>query len=155
MISVPLTAGTATAPITVNGAQGVVFAVQVTYHPDVNSGGDSLAGLLFSALVLYSDGSQDAIVSDGDWSGLLVRAVAPLPNNWQAPTFDDASWAAASVLGLYGIAPWNTGVSIPDPSGEHPASLCGNNTPFLVPAAARKSRKLAYSTRQDVILSAT
>ena len=63
----PLAAGTSTAPVTVNGASSVVFAVQVTNRPDVGTGGASPAGFLFSAYVIYSDGTMDAIVSDGSW----------------------------------------------------------------------------------------
>ncbi|KAJ7058352.1 bacterial alpha-L-rhamnosidase-domain-containing protein [Mycena amicta] len=118
-ISVPLAAGTNTAPITVNGAQEVVFAVQATNRPDPSSGGPSPAGFLLSAFVLYSDGSNDTVVSDAGWKTLG----APLPANWQTPTFNDASWAAANVLGKYGVAPWNTQVNVPDPLGEHPAPL--------------------------------
>ncbi|KAJ7049557.1 bacterial alpha-L-rhamnosidase-domain-containing protein [Mycena amicta] len=97
------------------GAQNVVFAVQAT-NQDIGP-----AGLLLSALVLYSDGSSDALVSDADWKTLQPGAV--IPDNWQSPNFDDASWNAANVLGKYGVAPWENQVGVPDPLGEHPAPL--------------------------------
>ncbi|KAF7291151.1 hypothetical protein MIND_01258300 [Mycena indigotica] len=117
-ISIPLGAGTSTAPVTVNGGLAVVFAAQVTNRPDASSGGASPAGFLFSGTIAYSDGSTDSIVSDGSW-----KTLGSLPSNWQTPTFNDVSWAAANVLGKYGIGPWNSDVSIPDPLGEHPAPL--------------------------------
>ncbi|KAJ7049567.1 bacterial alpha-L-rhamnosidase-domain-containing protein [Mycena amicta] len=97
------------------GAQTVAFAVQAT-NIDVGP-----AGLLLSALVLYSDGSSDALVSDADWKTLAPGA--PIPDNWQSPNFDDADWNAANVLGKYGVAPWDNQVGVPDPLGEHPAPL--------------------------------
>ncbi|KAF7295965.1 hypothetical protein MKEN_01411100 [Mycena kentingensis (nom. inval.)] len=117
-INVPLATGTSTAPVTVNSALSVVFAVQGTNRPDASNGGPSPAGMLLSAFIVYSDGTTDSIVSDGNW-----KTIAPPPSNWQTPTFNDASWAAANVLGKFGIGPWNSDVSIPDPLGEHPAPL--------------------------------
>ncbi|KAF7293467.1 hypothetical protein MIND_01124400 [Mycena indigotica] len=71
-----------------------------------------------SGTIAYSDGSTDSIISDGSW-----KTLGSLPSNWQTPTFNDASWVAANVLGKYGIGPWNSDVSIPDPLGEHLAPL--------------------------------
>ncbi|KAF7299043.1 hypothetical protein MIND_00852600 [Mycena indigotica] len=114
-ITVSFASGSESAPIAVDGSQQVVFAASVTNLGDRNNA----AGFILSAWIVYSDGSRDALVSDGSWKTIGT----PLPANWQNPTFDDAAWAAANVLGRYGIGPWNNGVRVPDPLGEHPAPL--------------------------------
>ncbi|KAF7291168.1 hypothetical protein MIND_01260000 [Mycena indigotica] len=114
-ISVPLGAGTTTAPVTVNGTNVLVLAATAT------NGGTSSnpAGFLLTGFIVYSDGTNETIVTDGAWKAFG----GSLPSDWQAPTFNDGSWAAASALGKYGISPWNSDVSVPDPLGEHPAPL--------------------------------
>ncbi|KAJ6626538.1 bacterial alpha-L-rhamnosidase-domain-containing protein [Mycena sp. CBHHK59/15] len=81
-----------------------LFAVRAT-----NLGTDeNPAGLLVAISILYSDGSTDFIASD---------------TTWKLSSTDDSSWVAATSLGAYGVAPWNTGVIVSDPLGEHPAPL--------------------------------
>jgi hypothetical protein len=58
------------------------------------------------------------VISDATW-----KATANIPIGFELPSTSDASWAGASSSGVYGIAPWNTDVSISDPLGEHPAPL--------------------------------
>ncbi|KAJ7610138.1 bacterial alpha-L-rhamnosidase-domain-containing protein [Roridomyces roridus] len=105
--------------VKLDGAGGKnVFAVLATNNPDATSGGPSPAGLLFSANVLYSDGTTQAVVSDGSW-----KATADIPNDFADPGLDDSSWGAAQTEGTYGVQPWATNVGIADPLGEHPAPL--------------------------------
>jgi hypothetical protein len=65
------------------------------------------AGLIGQLILNYSDGSTTNIIMDGTW-----KAANSLQSNWQTPTFNDAAWVNALVLGSFGISPWGTGVSV-------------------------------------------
>ncbi|KDR75331.1 hypothetical protein GALMADRAFT_211560 [Galerina marginata CBS 339.88] len=95
-----------------------LFAVYAVNLPDVNTGGASPAGLLAVIQMQYTDGTVDTIISDTTW-----KSSTTVPNGFQLTSFDDSTWGSPSSLGAYGVAPWNTGVSIADPLGEHPAPL--------------------------------
>ncbi|KAF8207353.1 bacterial alpha-L-rhamnosidase-domain-containing protein [Mycena galopus ATCC 62051] len=81
---------------------------------------DNAAGLLTTITIQYADGSEDFIVSDSAWK---VTAAIPIPADFAQPGTDDSAWASAAELGVYGVAPWGTGVTVSDPLGEHPAPL--------------------------------
>ncbi|KAJ6451769.1 bacterial alpha-L-rhamnosidase-domain-containing protein [Mycena sanguinolenta] len=89
------------------------------------------AGLLTTITIQYADGSEDFIVSDAAW-----KVATTVPTNFEQPSTDDSSWANAVSLGVYGVAPWGTGLIISDPLGEHPVPLL------------RKSFSLAKGTSQ-------
>ncbi|KAF4608154.1 hypothetical protein EYR40_000498 [Pleurotus pulmonarius] len=78
------------------------FAVNATN--DVGS-----AGLIATIFITYLDGSNETIVTDGSW-----KATETIPQGFELPTFDDSDWPNANVVGAYGIAPWGTGLIIPN-----------------------------------------
>ena len=55
-----------------------------------------------------TDGSTNTVFIDGTW-----LTSSNLAANWNQPGFDDSSWVNASVLGSYGISPWNTTAALP------------------------------------------
>jgi Bacterial alpha-L-rhamnosidase 6 hairpin glycosidase domain/Bacterial alpha-L-rhamnosidase C-terminal domain len=55
-----------------------------------------------------ADGSTNTIFIDGTW-----LTSSNLTAIWNQPGFDDSSWSNASVLGGYGISPWNTTAVLP------------------------------------------
>ncbi|KAJ7108127.1 bacterial alpha-L-rhamnosidase-domain-containing protein [Mycena epipterygia] len=95
-------------------ASANLFAVRAT-----NVGtDDNPAGLIVAICILYSDGSIDFLSSDTTW-----KVATNIPAGFELPSTDDSSWATATSLGAYGVAPWDTGVIVSDPLGEHPAPL--------------------------------
>ncbi|KAG6852858.1 hypothetical protein C0991_008551 [Blastosporella zonata] len=91
------------------GAGPVVFAIRGTNLKDVNTGGDSPAGILIAIRVTNSDGSVQTITGDTSW-----RATANIPTNFQEPAVDDSGWASPILLVGYGSIPWESQVIIPD-----------------------------------------
>ena len=89
-------------------------------------------GVIAQISVLHADGQRELVVTDdawrvrvGAWSagtqrdleGDLVdfteNIVGPeLPVGWEAPGFDDSTWARATVVGPAGVAPWRHLVSV-------------------------------------------
>lgn len=94
-----------------------LFAVRGNNLPDVNSGGDSPAGLLAAIQITYTDGSTSNILSDPTW-----KVSKTVPSGFELPSTDDSTWATATALGKNGVSPWGT-VSASDSLGEHPAPL--------------------------------
>ncbi|KAJ6606954.1 bacterial alpha-L-rhamnosidase-domain-containing protein [Mycena sp. CBHHK59/15] len=103
--------------VTLNSSVNL-FAVRATNVADVSTGGASPAGLLAAISILYSDGSSDTVVTDTTW-----KVITAIPDGFELPSTSDSSWAAAASFGKYGVAPWDTSVTISDPLGEHPAPL--------------------------------
>jgi len=66
------------------------------------------AGSMLAAFDI--DGSHN--VSDTSWKALPGTPASP-PAGWNTAGFDDSSWPAAYVSGLYGIGPWNNNVQPP------------------------------------------
>jgi hypothetical protein len=81
----------------------VLFAVE-----GLNDASGGPAALLFSAQIIYDDGSWDTIISDTNWKTL--RTVPPI--NFMDPDFNDGSWEATVAFGGVGVAPWGN-VAIP------------------------------------------
>ncbi|KAF8060176.1 bacterial alpha-L-rhamnosidase-domain-containing protein [Lyophyllum atratum] len=122
-----------------------LFAVRATNLGDVSNGGPGPAGLLASIQITFSDGSTTIISSDSSW-----RSITAIPANFQSPSVDDSSWAAASVLGKYGMAPWNSDVALP--TGDVTATITFVDSTWIwsaetaapapsAPAGARAFRK--------------
>ncbi len=63
------------------------------------------AGSMIAAFDI--DGSHN--VSDASWKALPGTPASP-PEGWNTAGFDDSSWPAAFVSGLYGISPWGSNV---------------------------------------------
>ncbi|KAF7361164.1 hypothetical protein MSAN_01148200 [Mycena sanguinolenta] len=76
-----------------------VFAVNASA---ATSGADE-GGLIATILVTYSDGTTDTLVTDSSW-----RVKSGIPLGFEQPSFDDTAWPVATVVGSYGVAPWNT-----------------------------------------------
>jgi putative heme-binding domain-containing protein len=66
-----------------------------------NEGG--AAGLLVR-LVFETKNGPSTVVSDASWRASDLRPA----RNWNAPGFDDSSWANASVVGTLGGGPWTS-----------------------------------------------
>ncbi|KAG5651760.1 hypothetical protein H0H81_007572 [Sphagnurus paluster] len=94
--------------VILGGSGPTAFAIRGINLRDVYTGGDSPAGLLLAILITHSDGSTSTLTSGATW-----RASKVIPANFEMPSLDDSNWSAASVLGKYGTAPWNTDVVLP------------------------------------------
>ncbi|MEV0457805.1 family 78 glycoside hydrolase catalytic domain [Catellatospora methionotrophica] len=129
------------APALVAGTNTLAIAVQNT--------ASGPAGLLGRVYVASSGGVTD-LVTDGGW-----KASQSSPTGWEQPGFADGSWPAATDLGAYGIAPWNSSVVAPTITGASPFAV-GEGTverrvnPLGVDAGApRFGWKLTSSTLQQ------
>ncbi|KAJ7336815.1 hypothetical protein DFH08DRAFT_877527 [Mycena albidolilacea] len=76
-----------------------VFAVNASTGV---SGADE-GGLLATILLTYTDGTTDRLITDSSW-----RVKSGLPLGWEQLSFDDTTWAVATTVGSYGVAPWDT-----------------------------------------------
>jgi hypothetical protein len=66
------------------------------------------AGLTGRLDYLDGAGNTNTVFIDGTW--LTSSNLAP---NWNQSGFNDSSWVNASMLGYYGISPWNTTPTLP------------------------------------------
>ncbi|KAJ7745194.1 hypothetical protein DFH07DRAFT_977710 [Mycena maculata] len=85
--------------------------------PANNPGSANPAGLLAAIQVLYSDGSNDTILSDSTW---LVSST--VPSDFPLPA-DVSKFVAAQVATQYGTGPWGTSVTAAAPN---PLTLAGS-----------------------------
>ena len=89
-------------------------------------------GCIVQVSVLHADGSTEVVVTDGTWrvrQGAWLAGTErdlegdevdytenidgpAIPVGWESPGFDDSGWAAATVLGPAGAAPWTHLVSV-------------------------------------------
>ncbi|KAJ7820115.1 hypothetical protein B0H14DRAFT_2600218 [Mycena olivaceomarginata] len=60
------------------------------------------AAMIATILLTYSDGTTQTLVSDESWGAFLSP-----PVGFEQPTFNDLSWPAATVKGVFGDAPWD------------------------------------------------
>ncbi|KAJ8482304.1 hypothetical protein ONZ45_g14991 [Pleurotus djamor] len=60
------------------------------------------AGLIATILITYSDGTNTTITTGASW-----EAIKSIPDNFTEKFLDDSDWEQATVVGNYGIAPWN------------------------------------------------
>jgi alpha-L-rhamnosidase len=65
-----------------------------------------------SGIIAVAQLGSTRIVTDGTWKALPGTPASP-PAGWNTASFDDSAWAAANVLGAYGVSPWGTGVQSP------------------------------------------
>ncbi|KAJ6503726.1 hypothetical protein C8R45DRAFT_571164 [Mycena sanguinolenta] len=80
-----------------------VFAVLASdTSADVGTTIEVEAAMIATILLTYSDGSTQTLVSDASWTAIL----AP-PVGFEQPTFNDLSWPAATVKGVFGESPWD------------------------------------------------
>jgi alpha-L-rhamnosidase len=70
------------------------------------------SGIIAAVQLNTGQANTVRIVTDGTWKALAGTPATP-PDGWNTAGFDDSAWPAATVLGGYGIAPWNTGVQGP------------------------------------------
>ena len=75
------------------------------------------AGLIMKLVVEMADGKEIVVTSGSDW-----KCSAADEANWQQADFDDQKWAAADVIGDYGMAPWNA-VRVPGTAQPGGASV--------------------------------
>lgn len=103
-----------------------VFAVFNHWFGGGQGRAASSRGLIFKAIIEYSDGSSTTVVSDSSWRqsqasswvtgqpqrngegvGYVERIDARnLMANWNSPTFSDAKWSTATSIGAHPVAPW-------------------------------------------------
>jgi alpha-L-rhamnosidase len=75
------------------------------------------AGLLGHAHVVTAGGTAD-LVTDASW-----KTQRSAPADWEQPGFNDSGWSAATDVGGYGTAPWNTDVVLPDLGAVSPLTV--------------------------------
>lgn len=73
--------------------------------------GAGAAGLIARLRISFTSG--EPLVID---TGASAKTANTAVTGWQAPAFDDSTWAAALDLGAYGISPWKQGVTVASPS---------------------------------------
>uniref|UniRef100_A0A8H8CDW4 alpha-L-rhamnosidase n=1 Tax=Psilocybe cubensis TaxID=181762 RepID=A0A8H8CDW4_PSICU len=103
--------------VNVSGSSAL-FAVLAKNTPDPTSGGGNPAGVLSAVQITFTDNSTQTFVSDTTW-----RVNSAVPDGFELPSTDDSSWPFATSIGLYGINPWGTQVTISESLTEHPAPL--------------------------------
>jgi alpha-L-rhamnosidase len=93
-------------PAIVNGANTIAIAARNnTVGP---------AGVIGRVRVVAAGGVTDVVTGSG-W-----RTSRTVPEDWARPEFADSSWSSAADLGAYGVSPWHTGVTAPNPSAPSP-----------------------------------
>ncbi|KAG6904597.1 hypothetical protein DXG01_008782, partial [Tephrocybe rancida] len=100
----------------------IVFAIRGSNLNDVNTGGDSAAGLLIAIQITHSDGSTRTLTSDTSW-----RSTQRIPANFENPSLDDSGWESPILLGQYGTDPWFSQVNIA-PAGPTVTSTSTTST---------------------------
>ncbi|KAJ7320811.1 hypothetical protein DFH08DRAFT_789013 [Mycena albidolilacea] len=73
------------------------------FNASTSSSGANDGALIASILLTYSDGTKDTLVTDSSWR---VKSAPPL--GFEQLSFDDTTWPVATVVGSYGVAPWDT-----------------------------------------------
>jgi alpha-L-rhamnosidase len=98
----------------INWKQFSLFSLNSLVQPGTNTIAIAGSNILYQAGLTGrldyrgSDGSTNTVFIDGTWLTSSNPAA-----NWEQPGFDDSSWVNASVLGSYGISPWNTTAALP------------------------------------------
>src|SRR5271165_1091273 len=103
---------------------------------------DGVPGAIVQISVHHADGTTALITTDGSWR-VLAGAWLPgtqrdlegdlvdhtenvngpaIPVGWDRPGFDDSAWAAATVLGPAGTAPWTHLVAVRTRTVEEPVA---------------------------------
>jgi hypothetical protein len=91
-----------------------LFPLNSLIQPGTNTIAVAVTNILYQAGLAgrldYRDGvgNTNTVFIDGTW--LTCSNLAP---NWNQSGFDSSSWVNASVLGAYGISPWNTMATLP------------------------------------------
>ncbi|KAG6918721.1 hypothetical protein DXG01_012206 [Tephrocybe rancida] len=104
--------------VPLSGTSPTLFAVRATNLPGVTTGGQSPAGLLAAIKFTYTDGTTTVVLSDATW-----KVTSAIPAGFELPSTNDSSWSTAKPLGLYGVSPLDTQVTISNALGEDPAPL--------------------------------
>ncbi|KAF8183543.1 hypothetical protein K438DRAFT_1975016 [Mycena galopus ATCC 62051] len=78
-------------------------------------------GLIATILLTYSDGTQDTLVTDSSWRA----KIGIIPLGFEEPSFDDTTWAVATVVGSYGAGAWDT-VVVTVPADPAPVFTLAN-----------------------------
>lgn len=110
-----------------------VFAFLTHWYGQGQGRAPGARGLIMKTIIRYSDSSQTIIVTDNTWKQTQAApwiAGQPQRNgegigrvelfdsrkviaNWNAVSFDDSAWEAATVIGAHPVEPW-TGSLTPD-----------------------------------------
>ena len=88
-------------------ATGSVKAGVNTVAIAATNASDGYAGLLSKIVVRYTDGTEDAYVSDESW-----KISDTLVDGWYGEAFDDSDWSAPTQSVSFGSDPWGTGISL-------------------------------------------
>ncbi|GAA0904076.1 family 78 glycoside hydrolase catalytic domain [Virgisporangium ochraceum] len=75
------------------------------------------AGLLGRLRVVAAGGTTD-LVTDATW-----KAGQNAVSGWEQPGFADSGWPAARDSGAYGVSPWSSDVTAPDPDAPSPLTV--------------------------------
>ncbi len=123
------------------GATNAVGALYM-WDPATKGHPEGAPGVIVQLSVDHADGSHETIVTDGSWhvhegawlpgtqrdlEGDVVDWTEnidgrKIPIGWDKPGFDEKGWAAATVVGPAGTAPWTHLVSIRTRITEEPVS---------------------------------
>ncbi|MFD4668727.1 family 78 glycoside hydrolase catalytic domain [Lentzea sp. NPDC058450] len=85
-----------------------------------NAGGP--AGLVARARIVTNGTAADLA------TGTAWKAGRDAGEGWEKPGFADGAWPAAQDLGAYGVGPWDSRVTAPDPGEASPLSVTGTTT---------------------------
>ena len=91
------------------------------------------AGLIAVLRVEFAQGEPLVIQTDGQWKAAQERR-----EGWEREGFDDSSWAAAKILGVYGMSPWV------DPGSGDAQSLPARYLRREFPLEKKVARATAY-----------
>ncbi|RDB18187.1 hypothetical protein Hypma_000526 [Hypsizygus marmoreus] len=134
-----------------------LFAVRGVNLHDVNSGGNSPAGLLAAIQITFSDGTTTIISSDATW-----RSIKSIPANFESPSIDDSQWTSATVLAMYGSGPWGTQIVLPSVVAPPELSLTDSTwiwssevALLVAPAQPRAFRKAFSAPNGKALRSAS
>ncbi|KAJ7214107.1 hypothetical protein GGX14DRAFT_618425 [Mycena pura] len=102
-----------------NGSTNVFSVLGVNSNPET-PGAANPAGLLAAIRVVYTDGSNDTIVSDASW-----LASGSIPPDFPLPA-DLSQFAPAEVAAKYGSGSWGTAVTVQQPQNFDAQNLTGS-----------------------------
>ncbi|KAJ6595618.1 hypothetical protein DFH09DRAFT_867274, partial [Mycena vulgaris] len=133
-----------------NASANVFSVLGVNANPD-SPGANNPAGLLAAIRILYTDGSNDTVLSDNTW-----LASGTVPSDFPLPA-DISQFVSAQVATTYGLGPWGTSVtmapapaalsltgsswiwSIADASADAPAGTVGFRKTVVTPSGKSAS----------------
>ncbi|KAJ7785703.1 hypothetical protein B0H16DRAFT_1400346 [Mycena metata] len=136
-------------------ASANVFSVLGANANPASPGANNPAGLLAAIHILYTDGSDDIVLSDSTW-----LASGSVPSDFPLPA-DLSTFVKVQIAAKYGSGPWATSVGLPSPT-ENPLDLTGSlwvwsvsNASVVAPVGKAGFRKSIPTPANKIAVSAT